>query len=106
MVLSEINDSGPSTDMVSYVVLTGGTAALEGIVELAEEVFQVPVRRGIPSGIEGLSEIVKSPVHATGAGLLLFAAKQYQGRLHQFAGQGFFGRFCHRVRDWFTEFVS
>ena len=106
MVLSEINDSGPDTDMVSYVVLTGGTASLEGIVELAEEVFQVPVRRGIPSGIEGLSEIVKSPVHATGAGLLLFAAKQYQGRLHQFAGQGFFGRFCHRVRDWFTEFVS
>ena len=106
MVLSEIHDNGHDTDMVSYVVLTGGTASLEGVVELAEEVFQVPVRRGVPRDIEGLSEIVKSPVHATGAGLLLFAAKQYQGRLHQFAGQGIFGRFCHRVRDWFTEFVS
>ena len=106
MVLSELNDSGYASDIISYVVLTGGTASLEGIVELAEEVFQVPVRRGIPSGIEGLSEIVKNPVHATGAGLLLFAAKQQQGRLHQFAGQGLFSRFYHRMRDWFTDFVS
>ena len=106
MVLSELNDSDYPTDMISYVVLTGGTASLEGIVELAEEVFQVPVRRGVPSGIEGLSEIVKNPVHATGAGLLLFAAKQQQGRLHQFAGQGLFSRFYHRMRDWFTDFVS
>ena len=106
MVLSELNDSGYASDMISYVVLMGGTASLEGIVELAEEVFQVPVRRGIPRGIEGLSEIVKNPVHATGAGLLLFAAKQQQGRLHQFAGQGLFSRFYHRMRDWFTDFVS
>ena len=106
MVLGKINDSGYATDMISYVVLTGGTASLEGIVELAEEVFQVPVRRGIPSGVEGLSEIVKSPVHATGAGLLLFAAKQQQGRLHQYAGQGLFSRVWRRIRDWFTDFVS
>ena len=106
MVLSEINDSGYTTDMISYVVLTGGTASLEGIVELSEEIFQVPGRRGVPGGIEGLSEIVKNPVHATGAGLLLFAAKQQQGRLLQFAGQGLFSRFYHRMRDWFTEFVS
>ena len=106
MVLSEINDSDYSADMISCVILTGGTTSLEGIVELAEEVFQVPVRRGIPSGIEGLSEIVKSPVHAAGAGLLLFAAKQQQGRLRQFVGRGLFSRLYHRVRDWFTEFVS
>jgi cell division protein FtsA len=106
MALTEINDSGYAADTISYVILTGGTASLEGIVELAEEVFQVPVRRGVPSGIEGLSEIVKSPVYATGAGLLMFAAKQWRGRLHQFAGQGLFRRFYQRVRDWFTEFVS
>ena len=106
MVVNEINDSGYATDMISHVVLTGGTASLEGIVELAEEVFQVPVRRGIPSGVEGLSEIVKSPVHATGAGLLLFAAKQQQGRLHQYAGQGLFSRVWRGIRDWFTDFVS
>lgn len=106
MVLSELNESGYAGDMISHVVLTGGTASLEGIVELAEEVFQVPVRRGIPSGLEGLSEIVKSPVHATGAGLLLFAAKQQQGRLHQFAGQGLFSRMWRRIGDWFTDFVS
>ena len=106
MVLDEVNASGCADDMMSYVVLTGGTASLEGIVELAEEVFQVPVRRGVPGGIEGLTEIVKNPTHATGVGLGLFGAKQRQSRLRQFAGQGLFSRFYHRVRDWFTEFVS
>jgi cell division protein FtsA len=106
MVLSEINDSGYDADMISCVILTGGTASLEGVVELAEEVFQVPVRCGIPNGIEGLTEIVNNPVNATSVGLLLFAARQQQGRLHQFAGQGLLSRFYHRVRDWFTDFVS
>ena len=104
MALNEIQDSDYADDMISYVILTGGTASLEGIVELAEEMFQVPVRRGIPSDIKGLTEIVKSPAHATGAGLLLFAAKQQQ--IQQRSGQGWFGKFCYRVRDWFTEFVS
>ena len=106
MVLDEVNASGCADAMISYVILTGGTASLEGIVELAEEVFQVPVRRGVPGGIEGLTEIVKNPTHATGVGLVLFGVKQQQSRLRQFTGQGLFGRFCHRVRDWFTEFVS
>lgn len=106
MVLDEVSASGCADAMISYVILTGGTASLEGIVELAEEVFQVPVRRGVPGGIEGLTEIVKNPTHATGVGLVLFGVKQQQSRLRQFTGQGLFGRFCHRVRDWFTEFVS
>ena len=106
MVLDEVSASGCADAMVSYVVLTGGTASLEGIVELAEEVFQVPVRRGVPGGIEGLTEIVKNPTHATGVGLVLFGAKQQQSRLRQFTGQGLFSRFYHHVRDWFTDFVS
>lgn len=106
MVLDEVSASGCADAMISYVILTGGTASLEGIVELAEEVFQVPVRRGIPGGIEGLTEIVKNPTHATGVGLVLFGAKQRQSRLRQFTGQGLFRRFYHHVRDWFTDFVS
>ena len=106
MVLDEVSASGCADAMISYVILTGGTASLEGIVELAEEVFQVPVRRGVPGGIEGLTEIVKNPTHATGVGLVLFGAKQQQSRLRQFTGQGLFSRFYHHVRDWFTDFVS
>ena len=106
MVLDEVSASGCADAMISYVILTGGTASLEGIVELAEDVFQVPVRRGVPGGIEGLTEIVKNPTHATGVGLVLFGAKQQQSRLRQFTGEGLFSRFYHRVRDWFTEFVS
>ena len=106
MVLDEVSASGCADAMISYVILTGGTASLEGIVELAEEVFQVPVRRGAPGGVEGLTEIVKNPTHATGVGLVLFGVKQQQSRLRQFTGQGLFSKFYHRVRDWFTDFVS
>jgi cell division protein FtsA len=54
-------------------VLTGGSAKMEGAIELAEEVFHVPVRLGLPQGIKGLSDVVKNPIYSTGAGLLLYA---------------------------------
>ena len=53
------------------IVLTGGSAKMEGVIELAEEVFHMPVRLGIPQYVDGLSEVVRNPIHATGVGLLL-----------------------------------
>jgi cell division protein FtsA len=53
------------------VVLTGGTSLMEGAVELAEQVFQMPVRRGVPTGLTGLAENVRDPRHSTGVGLIL-----------------------------------
>jgi len=58
------------------VVLTGGSTQLHGMPELAEEVLGLPVRRGLPRGIGGLTDVVKSPAHATAVGLLLYGAKQ------------------------------
>ena len=54
------------------VVLTGGSAKMEGAIELAEEVFHVPVRLGLPQGVTGLVDVVRNPIHATGVGLLLY----------------------------------
>jgi cell division protein FtsA len=54
-------------------VLTGGSAKMEGAIELAEEVFHMPVRLGVPQYVTGLSEVVSNPIHATGVGLLLYA---------------------------------
>jgi cell division protein FtsA len=46
---------------------------MEGAIELAEEVFHVPVRLGVPQTVHGLSDVVKNPIYSTGVGLLLYA---------------------------------
>ena len=58
------------------IVLTGGTSKMEGAVELAEEIFHLPVRLGMPSETGGLQDIVHNPIHATGVGLLHYGLKQ------------------------------
>jgi cell division protein FtsA len=55
------------------IVLTGGSSKMEGAIELAEEVFHMPVRLGIPQYVSGLVDVVSNPIHATGVGLLLYA---------------------------------
>ena len=58
----------------SGVVLTGGCSALEGMRELAEEIFEAPVRLGTPCHVGGLQDVVRGPMYATGVGLVLFGA--------------------------------
>jgi cell division protein FtsA len=61
-------------------VLTGGTSKMEGVVELAEEIFHMPVRIGMPSEVSGLVDIVRNPTYSTGVGLLLYGMKHAQER--------------------------
>jgi cell division protein FtsA len=70
LIDQQISTSGLKRAMGAGVVLTGGTALLPGIGELAEQVFDLPVRVGRPAGLEGLSDVVADPRFATGAGLL------------------------------------
>jgi cell division protein FtsA len=63
------------------VVLTGGTSLLPGAVELAEQIFEMPVRRGVPSGLSGLMENVRDPRHSTGVGLILHAVQNESGEV-------------------------
>jgi len=107
MVLQEIKQSGYADSATAGVVLTGGTALLPGIAELAEEVFRVPARCGIPTNIGGLVEMVNSPMYATGVGLLQFAVKQHHyGRFHKFTDDHLFSKIYHRMHDWFSEFLA
>ena len=88
----------------SGVVLTGGCSALEGLADLAEEIFESPVRPGIPTRIGGLQDVVRSPMYATGVGLALFGASQSRGRLStrfRIRDESIFGRVKQRMRDWF-----
>ena len=92
----------------SGVVLTGGASALSGIGELAEEIFEAPVRQGIPSSIGGLQDIVRTPMYSTGVGLVLFGLNQQRSsRSSRFRirDESIFGRVKQRMRDWFySEF--
>jgi cell division protein FtsA len=69
----ELRRSGFEEIIAAGIVLTGGSSKMEGVVELAEEVFHVPVRLGLPQHIKGLSDVVRNPIYSTGAGLLLYA---------------------------------
>ncbi|MFM1885357.1 MAG: hypothetical protein RL026_514 [Pseudomonadota bacterium] len=73
LVRDELRRSGFEHVVAAGVVLTGGSARMDGAIELAEEVFHMPVRLGLPQGVKGPAEILAAPAHATGVGLLLYA---------------------------------
>jgi len=72
LVQHELRRSGFEDVIAGGVVLTGGSSKMEGLVELAEEVFHMPVRVGVPQYVSGLSDMVRNPIYATGVGLLHF----------------------------------
>lgn len=106
LVKREIMKSGYESLISSGIVLTGGTAAMDGVTELAEQVFNLPVRRGLPIGITGLTDVVKSPMYSTGVGLVLYGAKHITGT--QFSQKGsdskVFNKLTTRMKEWMKEF--
>jgi cell division protein FtsA len=80
LVQAELQRSGFENLLAAGIVLTGGTSKMEGVVDLAEEIFHAPVRIGAPHNISGLADIVRNPIYSTGVGLLLYGLKQYQER--------------------------
>ena len=79
LIGAELRRSGFEDLVGSGIVLTGGSSKLQGMVELAEEVFHMPVRLGVPHNISGLTGVVENPMYATGVGLVQFGAMQRQG---------------------------
>jgi len=105
LINQEIVRSGYDSAIASGVVLTGGTAIMEGTVELGEQIFNLPVRRGLPAGIGGLVDIVKNPMYSTGVGLVLYGMKH--GTLPPFNGRGdkqVFNRLLEKMKGWVKEF--
>src|SRR5690606_29605622 len=80
LVRAELQRSGFENLLAAGIVLTGGTSKMEGVVELAEEIFHAPVRIGSPQNVKGLADIVRNPIYSTGVGLLLYGLKQHQDR--------------------------
>ena len=104
LVKREIMKSGIYDSLASGVVLTGGTAIMEGIVELGENIFEMPVRRGFPKIQHGLADLVKSPMYATSVGLLLFGAKNIQKNIFPKREKKTFDNVFNRMKEWFKEF--
>ena len=76
LIQQEIVKSGYHNLLTAGAVITGGSTLLEGMPELAEQVLEMPVKRGIPSGVGGLRDVVSSPKFATGVGLVKFGASR------------------------------
>lgn len=104
MVNKEIIRSGCEDILAAGIVLTGGTAILEGVPELAEQLFNYPVRRGFPTGIGGLTDVVNSPLYATGVGLALFGSHSIARDKLIRAEGNFIVRPFKRLKQWVLDF--
>ena len=91
-----------SSDLIAAgIVLTGGSAKMEGAIELAEEVFHVPVRLGVPQHIRGFSDVVRNPIYSTGAGLLLYARDNALAGNRGRSITGNARTMAERMKNWF-----
>ncbi|MDP2397210.1 MAG: cell division protein FtsA [Burkholderiales bacterium] len=102
LVQSELRRSGYEELLSSGVVLTGGSSAMQGMVELGEEIFHMPVRIGMPHYSGGLAEVVRSTRYATGVGLLIAGADEHRQRDAVRAHISSFQQVLERMKNWFT----
>jgi cell division protein FtsA len=98
LVQSELRRSGNEELIAAGIVLTGGSSKVMGLIELAEEIFHMPVRMGGPQNVTGLTEVVRNPIHSTGVGLLMYG-RQHQnlGRINDSEGLGWLSK----MKNWF-----
>jgi len=87
LVQAELRRSGYEELIAAGVVLTGGSSKVKGLVDLAEEIFHMPVRMGVPQHVSGLTDVVQNPVYSTGVGLLLYG-REHHGRTASLNGDG------------------
>jgi cell division protein FtsA len=106
LVGREIKKTGHGEMVASGVVITGGSAIMEGMPEIAEKILDLPVRRGVPSHVGGLLDVVSSPMYATGVGLILYALRGQQGQ-HMCRGTSngrMIQKMVGRMQGWFRTF--
>ncbi len=104
LVNRELIKSGFENRISSGLVITGGSAILPGMPELAEQIFNLPVRRGVPQGIGGLADVVNSPIYATGVGLVKYGSRNLQSKNFAIGQENVFDKVVRRMKEWFGEF--
>ncbi len=101
LIQDELRRSGFENLIAAGVVLTGGASKMEGVIELAEEIFHVPVSLGIPRYVQGLKDIVRNPIYATSVGLLLYGKEREEEAAGRQKRPG--GGAWNRFRNWLGE---
>ncbi|WP_072293389.1 cell division protein FtsA [Nitrosovibrio sp. Nv17] len=101
LVQAELRRSGFEELLSSGIVITGGSSSLQGMVELGEEIFHMPVRLGLPQYRGGLAEVVLTPRCATGIGLIMAGMEQFQRNQHTRLQGNSFKRILERMKSWF-----
>jgi cell division protein FtsA len=91
--------------LASGVVITGGTTLLPGMTEVAEEIIGLPVRQGVPQGIGGLVDVVKSPIYATGVGLVQYGAHHLDQRYFRAREDNIYTKVKKRMGAWLQEMI-
>ncbi len=105
LVAKEIHRIGFRELLASGVVLTGGSALLPGMVEVAEHVLGLPVRRGSPRGVGGLLDVVNSPIYATAVGLVLYEAAGREKKYARLSGESFYLRVKKKMEAWIQDMI-
>ena len=105
-VNERVERSGYRNVVASGVVITGGSSLMPGVDDLASEIMQFPVRVGFPENVTGLTEMIHSPMHATGVGLLRYALGngEYRHTPLLSGQQGIFNKVGQRMKDFLNDF--
>ena len=105
LIQREIYRAGMESNINSGMVITGGTALLDGISEVSESIFNLPVRIGRPSGISGLTDVVNNPMYATGVGLVIYGARNQVSKKFRIRDNNIFNKVMGRMKKWFKDVI-
>ncbi|MDX2448577.1 MAG: rod shape-determining protein, partial [Desulfobacterales bacterium] len=105
LIQREIYRAGMENMINSGMVMTGGTALLEGISDIAESIFNLPVRIGKPSGITGLVDVVNNPMYATGVGLVMYGVRNQVTKKFRIRDKHIFNGVMSQMRKWFKDVI-
>ena len=101
LIQAELRRSGFEDVVAAGIVLTGGGSKMEGLIELAEEIFHMPVSLGAPRNVAGLKDIVRNPVYATSVGLLQFGLSREKERSGKHSGRK--SSVFSSISNWFRD---
>ncbi len=105
LIKREIYREGMENLISSGIVLTGGSALLDGGTDIAESIFNVPTRLGTPRGISGLVDVVNNPMYATGVGLVIYGARNQDTKKFRIRDTNIFNRVMTRMKRWFKDVI-
>ncbi len=103
-VWDDVRRAGYERSLHSGIVLTGGGSILDGMPEIADQIFDLPIRRGCPIGVGGLTDHVNNPAFPTAVGLVMYAHRNQMMDQERAGGAGLLGRVAGRLRGLFREF--